>query len=544
VAAPLATVALQAQSPAPAPAPSNFTIFVRAVPIGTEQVVVERAAAGWRITGNGRVGAPLNIVTRRLEVQYDPEWRPIELVLDATVGGRVSSIRTLVSGTTVRSETSTDGTPTAQADTIDSSTVLLSNPFFAPYEALAARVSNAAEGAVIPVYDVEQRSLSVTVGRSATERIQTLARVIDARRTRFSMSAPGRAPLEAELWSDESGRLLRLTVPTQSLDVVREDIASVSARRVVVSRPGDEQLRVPARGFSIAGTISKPVAAQPRHPAVVLVGGSEPADRDEVIAGIPVFGELAGSLADAGFLVARYDRRGVGQSGGRPESATVADYAEDVLAVVRALGRRPDVDRQRVAVLGHGEGGPVAMIAAERDDRVTALVLVAAIGMTGTEHNLAQVRHAVGRLNTSEAEKQSTIDLQKRIQNAVLTGKGWEEVPEPLRLRADTPWFESFLRFDPARLMRGISQPLLAVHGLLDKQVDPANADLLVSLARARRNPPPSEVVKIPGINHLLVPATTGEIDEYPLLSEPRVSPAVTEAIVSWLKTAWPVAGG
>ena len=68
----------------------------------------------------------------------------------------------------------------------------------------------------------------------------------------------------------------------------------------------------------------------------------------------------------------RYDKRGVGQSGGRPEAATLADYAEDLRAAVRFLGGRKDVDRRRIAVVGYGEGGPVALIAASKEDRIAA----------------------------------------------------------------------------------------------------------------------------------------------------------------------------
>ena len=87
-----------------------------------------------------------------------------------------------------------------------------------------------------------------------------------------------------------------------------------------------------------------------RLPAVLLVGGSGPTDRDELVFGIPIFGQLADAFADAGFIVLRYDKRGVGQSGGRDEAATLADYAEDVRAAVRFLSQRKDVDPKRIAV--------------------------------------------------------------------------------------------------------------------------------------------------------------------------------------------------
>jgi pimeloyl-ACP methyl ester carboxylesterase len=272
---------------------------------------------------------------------------------------------------------------------------------------------------------------------------------------------------------------------------------------------------------------------------VVLVGGSGPTDRDEVVFNIPIFGQLAGALADAGYVVVRYDKRGIGQSGGRVESATLTDFADDLRAVVKYLGDRKDVDRRRIAVVGHSEGGSVGLIAAAKDKQVAALVLVATIGTTGAELNLAQVEHALDRAKKPEAERQRTIDLQKNIQKAVLTGAGWDEIPPALRKQADTPWFQSFLAFDPAKVMPEVRQPILIVQGDLDTQVAPSNADKLEALARARKKAPPTAAVKLPGINHLLVPAMTGELDEYRTLGDKRVSPAVASAIATWLQTAF-----
>jgi pimeloyl-ACP methyl ester carboxylesterase len=288
--------------------------------------------------------------------------------------------------------------------------------------------------------------------------------------------------------------------------------------------------------------LSRPAnAGKTLLPAVILVSGSGPNDRDEMVYGIPIFGELSGVLADAGFAVLRYDKRGVGQSGGRVESATIADYADDLRAAVKYLNDRKDIDKKRIAVVGHSEGGSVAMIAAAKEKKIAALVLVSTIGVTGAELNMAQVAHALDRSKRPAAERQATIDLQKRIQDAVLTGKGWETVPPALRKQADVPWFHSFLAFNPAKLMGNIKQSLLIVQGLLDTQVHPSNADRLESLARARKKAGSVDVVRVPGINHLLVPATTGEIDEYASLKDKQVSDAVTAPIADWLRKTFNV---
>jgi len=498
---------------------------------------VVRTADGWTITGSGRSGPPLDITTNFIEVKYDADWNPRELSLDALQGTQPITLRTVVTGTSARNEFTNNVAPGERTDEIAPHSLLMPNPFFVAYEALSARLMTAPAGTRIPLYTAPLGGASVVVGESTSERLQTVRRTIDVRRTRAwveSLNATGQG-LDIEVWGDEEGRLLRLSVPAQTLEVIRDDIASVSTRRVAVSRPGDEQVRVPANGFSLAGTVSKPAGASGKLPAVILVGGSGSTDRDELVFGIPIFGQLAGVLADHGFLVLRYDKRGVGQSGGRPEFATLGDYAEDVRAAVRFMTARKDVDAKRLAALGHSEGGSVAMLAAARENKIKALVLVATIGVTGAELNLAQASHALSRSTRPEPEKQATLELQKRIQAAVITGQGWEGIPLQLRRQADVPWFNSFLTFDPAKPMADIRQPMLIIQGELDTQVAPSNADRLEQLAKDRKRQSPVQVVKVPGVNHLLVTAKTGEINEYATLPDRTISSTVSTAVADWL---------
>jgi hypothetical protein len=528
--------AQQAQPAAadPAAVPTSFKVLIRSLQVGAEDIVVTRSPDGWTILSTGRIG---NLVNRQLEVSYDAGWKPRSLALNANTGGTQLLMRIAVEGTAAQSELWQGTARRAWNDTIDPEAILLPNPFFGAYAALAARLRDASPGTRLPIYQGQGSSFHATVGDSTVERLQTVGRLIEARRTGVTFALPDGPPVDAEIWADEEGRLLRVNVPTQFVDVVREDLAAVSTRRVLVSREGDEQVRVPANGFSLAGTLSAPGGSPgPRHPAVILVSGPGPTDRDETVAGIPIFGQLASQLADAGLLVLRYDKRGIGQSGGREESATLVDYVDDLRAAVKFLRARRDVDRQQIAVVGYGEGGAIAMLAAEREKHIAALVLVASIGVTGAELNLAQVTHAMSRSPRSEAQKQATIDLQKRIQTAVLTGEGWDAIPAHLRQQAEVPWFQSFLAFDPAEPIEDIRQPILVVQGLLDTQMKPDNADRLETLAKSRRRRSTVDVVRVPDVNHLLVPAETGEVDEYASLSDEDVSPAVSDPIAGWLK--------
>jgi dipeptidyl aminopeptidase/acylaminoacyl peptidase len=317
---------------------------------------------------------------------------------------------------------------------------------------------------------------------------------------------------------------------------MREDLASSTARTMVYSNPGDEAVNIPSTGFNLGATLTRPASAAPatRLPAVILLSGAGVDDRDGVVAGVPMIGQIAGALASAGFLTVRYDKRGYGQSGGRAESATLADHADDVIAVFRWLGNRTDIDRDRIAVIGHNEGAWTALLVAARERRIAGVATLAAPSTTGAERVLEQQRHVLEQMNLPPAELVSRIDLQTRINAAVMSGRGWEGIPPETRKQADTPWFQSLLLFDPARVIKDVRQPFLIVHGELDAQVPVSHADRLAELGKGSRSRAVG-LVAVRGVNHLLLPAITGEVSEYASLEDRTVSKDVTTAISTWL---------
>jgi len=517
-------------------ATSSFMIFLRGNPIGVEQMALSRTTEGWTILSTGRLAQPFDLVARKLEVRYTADWKPIAYNIDTTVRGEFQRVITTVEGTTASSEITTGTRTDRKTDTIDASALLLPNAMYSPYEAVAALLRTAPNGSTLPAYQIPIAAIELRVIDSTTEQIQTTTRLITAKRTHVTANTAA-PPVDITIWGDENGRLLRLTVPSQGLDVARTDIASVSARQVTITRPNDEAVRILANGFSLAGTVSKPAApAKGPFPAVVLTGGAGLTDRDELVAGIPILGQLAGGLADAGFLVVRYDKRGIGQSGGRPEGVTLADHAEDQRAAVKYLTSRKDVDGRRIAVVGHSEGGLVSLMTAAAEKRVDAVVLLATNGVSGSDLVLQQQQHALSRMNISDVEKQARIAMQKRINEAAITGKGLDGFTAAVRQQIDNVEFQNLLATDPATLMSRVRQPILVVQGELDTQVAPSNADRLAELAKARKPPLPADVVKVPGVNHLLAMSVTGEADEYEKLPLKQISPAVSTAVVDWLK--------
>ena len=236
-------------------------------------------------------------------------------------------------------------------------------------------------------------------------------------------------------------------------------------------------------------------------------------------------------------MVLRYDKRGVGQSGGRAESAALQDYVEDLRAAVKFLSERKDVDAKRIAIVGHSEGGLVAHAGGRegKENRRRSL-----FGDAGNPGRRSDPRSAgstcSARSKLSDAEKQDRIEMQKKIQEAVTTGKGLDQLPRRFESRSTTWSFRACLPPIPAKIVPDVRQPILIVQGELDTQVEPSNADRLEELASQRKNAPPVEVVKVPGVNHLLVPATTGEVDEYAALPDKHVSSIVSAAVVRWLQ--------
>jgi pimeloyl-ACP methyl ester carboxylesterase len=417
-------------------------------------------------------------------------------------------------------------------------TVIVPNLVYSAYEALAVRLMSAAPGSQFPVYVIPQGEIPVRVESVRDETIQTPGRKISIRRWQITFrNQSGDVP--AEVWV-EGGRLVRFDLPSQALSVARADIAAVSSRVITGARPNDEQAFIRGHGFNLAATISRPATAAGPLPAVILVGGAAATDRDETVAGVPIFGQLAGSLADAGYLVVRYDKRGAGQSGGRTEVATLNDFAEDVRSVVQFLRNRKDVDNNRIAVFGYSEGAAVGLIAADREKRIAALILAGGAATKGLDLTLEQQKRLLDQSAMSEADRQKAIELQQRILNAVVTGTGWEGVAPDLRRQADTPLYQSLLTFDPAPLFRRVQQPILVLHGELDRQMAIHHAEELAQLARGRVKGRGAELVKFPALNHLFVPATTGEISEYGTLKDAAVSPAVAAAAVGWLNKTLP----
>lgn len=524
-----------AQTPADNTGTANFTVFVRGTRVGAQTVSLARDGNGWVIASTGQLGAPFDLITTKFEMRYGLDWQPRQLQVEGSLRGVPLGLNTSFGITTAVNDMlqgTQRGSTTLQ---ISPRTVVLPSSLFGAYEALAARLDGATAGTRIPVYMAPDAETTISVDRVTTRHIITANNFVDMQEFALKLATPG-GLVPIEIWTDSQRRLARIVLPISSVVVLRDDLASGLTHEQAVRRPGDQNVFIPSNGFSLAGTFSRPANAAGNAPVVIFAASPGPQGREHSTYGIPVVGEIAGALFDAGYATLRYDGRGVGQSGGRTESAGLPEYTDDVISVIEWLRKRQDVDGNRVIVIGYGESGPVALLAARRSTRVKGVVLLAAPGRSGRETTLEQQQQLLSTLDLPEAAKNVRRSLQAAINDAVVTGRGWDRLPADVRRDADTPWFRSWLMFDPASTIRNLKQPLLVVHGARDLEILPSHAARLEELSRARNVAAAfTGRVMVNDANHLLIPATTGSIEEYVTLPDRTVSPEVARAIAAWL---------
>ena len=454
-------------------------------------------AAGWVIESLGDLSQPIDIRNQAFQVEYDAGLRPRSL----RVGGarrnlRFSLATTFASGT-VAAELDENGQLSRFRIAAPPDAVVLVDFFFGGYEALARRLADARPGDEIPVYVAPLTLTRARLDQVRRQQIETRsAAVIDARVHGISFVHDD-GTVAAEVWTDARHRLLRVSIPQAAVDLVRDDIAGVGSRIRAAAHPGDETASVRSEGFGLAATVTAPVD-RPRPPdgwpAVLLVSGPGAPDRDGTFAGVPVLGQLASTLADAGFLVARYDRRGTGQKRWPPRIGGGSTSTPRTPAGWSAIWTTGTTwDRDRITVVGHAEGGWPAMLAAARG---TAGRQPGADRRTGHERGRAGARSSRAPCSTGanapEQERTEMIGLQQRIVAAVRDEGVWDDVPDDMRRQADTYWFRSFLDFDVADALRRTRQPLLILHGSRDTHVRPHHAQRLVELAGRRRRGAPA----------------------------------------------------
>jgi dienelactone hydrolase len=292
-----------------------------------------------------------------------------------------------------------------------------------------------------------------------------------------------------------------------------------------------EDLRVPvrpARGdtFSLGCTLTRPKTGGPRFPAVVTATGSGLEDRDEnlwpLVPAYRPLRDVAERLARTGIAVLRCDDRSFGGSTGRADSATTADFADDMRAQIAWLRARPDILPRKIAALGHSEGGLIGPMVAASDPQLAALVVMAGTAKAGRDVLHYQlVERPLADTTLSAAQRDSLRPALERQVSQFLSANAWTRF---------------FADYDPTTTARRVRQPTLILQGGVDRQVTAGQADTLAEAMREGGNRDVTVRV-FPGLNHLFLvsPSGTGDPAEYATLREVALPREVLDTLATWL---------
>lgn len=304
-----------------------------------------------------------------------------------------------------------------------------------------------------------------------------------------------------------------------------------------------------AQSVTLAATLTLPPVKGP-VPAVLLITGSGPQDRDESLMGHKPFLVLSDYLTRKGIAVLRADDRGVGRSTGKFADATTADFATDAEAGVAFLKTRSEVAPHKIGLVGHSEGAIIAPMVAARNPDVAFIVMMAGSGVPGDQilpEQTLLIVEASGKsrqeAQEDSAEEREIVTLAEREQDhsklekklrAQTEGQAPEAQLEAQIKTLTSPWFRYFLSYDPATALRRVTCPVLAINGEKDLQVPPKQNLPAIRKALEEAGNQHFEADELPGLNHLFQTAKTGAPSEYAEIEE-TMSPLALEKIAAWI---------
>jgi pimeloyl-ACP methyl ester carboxylesterase len=307
----------------------------------------------------------------------------------------------------------------------------------------------------------------------------------------------------------------------------------------------------------------------PTYPVVVLITGSGKQDRDETIFGHKPFAVIADYLTRHGIAVLRIDDRDMGKTTGDFSKSTTADFANDVEAGINYLKSRKEIDSNNIGLIGHSEGGMIApMVAAKRKD-VKFIVLLAGPGVKISElmeqqsvdiassrgipdKKLAQYRILYRQLVSIIINEP---DSEKVFTRAVAVFNGWQKDNDNSTVRITTgvsdeetklafirsfieqlssPWFNYFIKFDPARYLQKINCPVLALNGEKDIQVSSKQNLAAIKMSLEKNKNKKFKTLEMAGLNHLFQHCKKCSAEEYGELEE-SFDTATLNIIADWI---------
>lgn len=306
---------------------------------------------------------------------------------------------------------------------------------------------------------------------------------------------------------------------------------------------------------TLAGTLTLP-KKEGNFPAVILITGSGPQNRDEEVFGHKPFLVISDYLTRNGIAVLRYDDRGVAQSTGDFKKATTTDFASDVESAISYLKTRKEINVKKIGLIGHSEGGIIAPMIAAKSKDVDFIVLLAGSGLQGAQLMLLQKEKIEQAMHIDEKEiaKGQKIfngaydiilhsdvadpDLKNKIStylNQNLDSGATEEQISAITNQIVTPWMINFLKYNPVPTLEKVRCPVLAIDGEKDLQVPPKENLTAIKTALEKGGNKNVTTKLFPNLNHLFQDCKTGLPTEYAEIEE-TFSPVALDEITNWIK--------
>jgi dienelactone hydrolase len=327
-----------------------------------------------------------------------------------------------------------------------------------------------------------------------------------------------------QVLTDEQGCMVAATVPDYGVTIERRGSFPPSQYPVWTpyGAPPDGayralDVRIPAPGGHVlAGTLTVP-PRRGKTPAVVLITGLSPHERNNGTPPWMPFRDIADALTRAGIAVLRVDDRGVGLSTGDRAPSTSYDEADDVRTEVAWLRARPDIDRKRIGLVGYSEGGLIAPMVAAGDSSIAGIVTLAGPGVPGSEVARYQVEQSV-LLDPGIPDTAKAAAITSALADALKGLSRRESV---------------YLTIDPLEYARRVRSPALIMQGGADATVPMRSAERLAAAMRGGGNRDVTVRV-IPGVSHSLMPDPVGPPDGWAWLPAFLTSPVLLRALTQW----------
>ncbi len=351
----------------------------------------------------------------------------------------------------------------------------------------------------------------------------------------------------AYIWADDD-RVLKMSFPFNATDIYHQDFFNLKTKKITSpvitsERYASEDVSYSSGDIKMAGTLSIPDNGQDRHPAAVLISGSGPQDRNEDTVGpgglkLGIFKQIAHVLSENGIAVLRYDDRGTGESEGNFIEASQEDLVQDARAAVSYLRTRGDIYPDRIALIGHSEGGIIAPRIAAEDPEIRAIALLAGTAKKGDEVLREQFDFILDSMEFPEEKRGKVLERYESMLKIIKGEPVEKEAEEKLKpqIEPQLVWLRSFVKHDPLSVLDKINSEVLIINGGKDKQVFPEHAKMLQKKLKKLKKKVSLKI--FPELNHLLVSAETGAYAEYARISmeERRVSQELLDHLSKWIQ--------